>query len=127
MEQTILNTPTEADMLFDMIRQWASHQEGWMVTLSKREYQLPESDESVDFSELHLITPEGKIHFEPQGQSRGHGYVVEMYAWPTLIRVYLIRKSGHDWQVFTDTMLSFYWEWNESNFVRLVRDMQIVP
>ena len=113
---------TETDILFDEITAWTRSQLGWKVTRQERIH------EDVDFSYLELQTPQGKIHVEPIGKDRTDSYIAEMYAWPTLIRVFLVRKPGSStWEVRTDAGIPFHWDWNEQNFVRPVNDLQVLP
>lgn len=77
---------------------------------------------------LVITTPEGRVNLEPVGQDRADRFVVEMYAYPTLNRVFLKKKpQAEGWEIFTDTGIPFYREWNRPNFITLAHDMQAVP
>ncbi len=77
---------------------------------------------------LRVITPAGRIHLEPLGQRSDGSVIIEMYAWPTLLRVRLVEKPGDgQWQVVTDSGIPFHYDWTKENFVRLVHDLQVLP
>ncbi len=145
----IADWTTETLDLYNQIKQWAQTQEGWNVRLLLHEDTLPASQETSEHAVLRLTIPyadairpekvrrksdaktisqskrdDGEIHFEPVGRKPDGSFVVEMYAWPTLVRVRLVHKPGNaSWDVVTDAGLSFHWDWNAPTFVRLAKEM----
>src|SRR5436190_4395925 len=79
------------DALREQVRGWAEAQ-GWQVDQSEREV-LEEQIGAYKVPVLEIDTPRGQVVLEPKGQdlvgARGR---VDLYAWPTLYRVMLLRK-----------------------------------
>src|SRR5262249_52332030 len=108
--------------LFNQISEW-SHEEGWRVEPEIEHVDLPKSSELMEKHSMRITTPEGRIHLEPAGRKADGRVVVDMYAYPTLVRVRLLQVPGSDaWQVVTSEGMPFYWDWNKANFTRLVHD-----
>src|SRR5258708_7653265 len=119
--------PTNTNLLLNQVFQW-SQNKGWAIQREVISAALPNSSEDYERPALQIQTPQGRILFDPLGFRADGKQIVEMYAWPTLVRVRLVGDpQNHTWQVETDTGIPFYWEWNEENFTRLVRDLQVLP
>jgi hypothetical protein len=110
------------DALRGQVREWAE-QQGWKVEQSERE--ITELDlGTYRVPVLQIDTPRGQVVLEPQGQDiLGGGGRVDLYAWPTHYRVMLLRKSGQDWVVRTESGLNWPHPWGPSTFAELAEGM----
>jgi hypothetical protein len=115
------------DTLFTDIEAW-SRTRGWVTSRSESDKDEAELG-SYRVPVLSVETPEGKAYLEPVARyvSRGTGSV-ELYAWPSLNRVRLIR--GQDkvgWRVLTDSGIYLRQNWNAETFADLVTDLISAP
>ena len=110
------------DALREQVRGWAEAQ-GWQVDQSEREV-LEEQIGAYNVPVLEIETPRGQVVLEPKGQdlvgARGR---VDLYAWPTLYRVMLLRKPGQDWVVRTESGLNWPHPWEQATFVELAEGL----
>ena len=75
-------------------------------------------------SVLTIHTPSGRLILEPIARNYPGRGIVELFAWPTLFRVRLLRgEEDSDWQVRVDSGFILHEEWNRENFVRLASDL----
>src|SRR5207302_1858803 len=66
----------------------------------------------------------GRIQLEPSGRQKDGTEIVDVLAWPTLIRIRLYHREGaQDWTMVTDSGIPFGYSWNQDNFLRLARDL----
>jgi len=108
--------------LYQQVTEWAEEQ-GWTVTP-----EIPYDSQFPEKTGLSIETNEGRIHLEPVGKQWNGHFRVNLYAYPTLLNVRLIKEmKSKTWQVVTDSGIPFHWDWNKDNFVRLVHDIQQVP
>ena len=110
------------EALREQVRGWAEAQ-GWQVDQSEREV-LEEQIGTYKVPVLEIDTPRGQVVLEPKGQdlvgARGR---VDLYAWPTLYRVMLLRKPGQDWVVRTESGLNWPHPWEQATFVELAEGL----
>lgn len=106
------------------VADWAKA-EGWDVSASDRVV----SEESIgDYAvpDLTIETPEGQrliLEVKGRGPANASGRV-QLFAWPTLFRVLLLRKSGDDnWIIRTDSGIPLRKTWNRETFITLARDL----
>jgi hypothetical protein len=110
--------------LRDQVAQWA-REEGWQVTERPTEI----SEEIIPFSYtapmLEVSTETGQIVLEPIARvvvlSGGR---VDLYAYPTMNRVKLLRDDKRDeWFVLTDSGIEWPHSWSKETFIELVRGL----
>ena len=80
-------------------------------------------------SEIQTITlhDNDRVTFEAAGQQYDGRFVANLYASPTLIRMRLTHKpGGAAWEMETDAGVPFYNDWNQTNFIRLIRDLTTI-
>jgi hypothetical protein len=110
------------DALREQVKGWAEAQ-GWRVDQSEREV-IEEQIGAYHVPVLEIDTPRGQVVLEPKGQdlvgARGR---VDLYAWPTLYRVMLLRKPGQDWVVRTESGLNWPHPWEQATFVELAEGL----
>ena len=105
------------------VADWAQA-EGWNVSASERVV----SEESIgDYAvpDLTIETPEGQrliLEVKGRGPASAAGRV-QLFAWPTLFRVLLLRKPDDGWIIRTDSGIPLRKTWNRETFVTLARDL----
>ncbi|MGO8671813.1 MAG: hypothetical protein ACLQVD_10660 [Capsulimonadaceae bacterium] len=109
--------------LFAGIDQW-SQAASWSTERSDvQKEERPLGSYSVPV--LTVSNPNGTVYFEPVARfvSGGSGSV-EMYAWPSLYRVRLIRGDDKsEWRILTDSGIFLRQDWNNETFLTLVNDL----
>jgi hypothetical protein len=115
----------EIDALYKDVSDWVGKQKGWSATTEDTEPRRSGIGSETGTQVLRIDAKKnGTVYLEPQGYKKDGTSVVEMYAWPTLVRVRLLHKPNEPhWQTITDGGVPFHLDWNEQNFIRLVRDM----
>jgi hypothetical protein len=112
--------------LAKQVRDWAE-KKGWTVTEEQREineeqlgiYRVPV---------LQIDTPRGQVVLEPIARDvAGAEGRVDLYAWPTLFRVMLLRGGGPDWVIRTDSGLNWPHPWEEATFAELAEGLLGAP
>jgi hypothetical protein len=91
---------------------WSVHEDRKQVTESRLgTYELPT---------LMVQAPSGRVHVDPIGRDivGAHGRV-DVFAWPTLHRMLLVRDNG-GWQLKTDSSIEWPRRWGKRAFVELV-------
>ena len=102
---------------------WAKA-EGWNVNASDRVI----SEESIGVytvPDLTIETPEGQrliVEVKGRGPASASGRV-QLFAWPTLFRVLLLRKPDEGWTIRTDSGIPLRKTWNRETFITLARDL----
>jgi hypothetical protein len=108
-EEVLNEWKSAIEDLFKDVGEWSSEQTGWEFHLSKKEIE-EEAIGAYSVPVLTLDTPEGRLQLEPIARMvfGGQG-AVELYAWPTLYRVRLVRKpkapapsEEMEWVVLSD-------------------------
>ena len=92
---------------------WAVHVTDKSVTESKLgEYSAPT---------LQVRAPNGTVvYVEPVARDvAGADGLVDIYAWPSLRRLLLLRQSG-GWTIKTDSGVPLPWKWSEPSFVEVI-------
>jgi len=122
-----VNAP-EIDSLYEEVSDWVNRQKGWSVATEDTEPRGGHGSHENLVQNLRIDAKKGgTVYLEPRGYKRDGTSVVEMYAWPTLIRVRLLHTPDHSqWQTVTDAGIPFHLDWNEQNFIRLVKDLMTV-
>jgi hypothetical protein len=104
------------------VRDWAE-KKGWAVTEEQREineeqlgiYQAPV---------LQIDTPHGQVILEPIARDvAGAEGRVDLYAWPTLFRVKLLRKPDGNWIIRAGSGLNWPHPWGEATFHELAEGL----
>ena len=109
--------------LFNQISRW-SYDEGWHVESEIEYVDLPDRHEDMEKHGFRVTTPEGRIHIDPAGSREDGTAIVNMYAWPTLVRIRLLHMPGSPvWKPVTDVGMELRYDWNQQDFIRLAQDM----
>ena len=121
LRQEWLDTVTA---LQDQVRAWADQEPGWAFTHLK-DHEVEEAPLGIySVSVWKLETPDGEIRLEPIARNYPGRGSVELYAWPTLYRVRLIRdEEWGGWRVRTDSGIYLRQEWSQENFITLTNDL----
>jgi len=94
------------------IKAWADQEPGWAFAAHEereiKEAALGEYSVTV----WKIQTPDGEARLEPIARNFPGRGIVELYAWPTLYRVRLIRDEEWGGQ-----------EWSRENFITLTNDL----
>ncbi len=116
-----MHTVTELE---HQIKTWVSQEPDW-TTSQGEDHQIEEDPLGVyTVTSLDIYTPDGRLVLEPIARNFPGRGIVELYAWPTLFRVRLLRdEHDADWQVRVDSGFVLHQEWNRDNFIRLVKDL----
>jgi hypothetical protein len=112
------------EKLVNDVRSWAETQR-WKATLT--EHELREEDlGTYTVPGLQITTPRGQLVLEPIARvvigAQGR---VDFYAWPSLYRVMLLRKTDGSgaWVVRTDFGPRWPNPWGQSTFVELAEGL----
>jgi hypothetical protein len=105
------------------VADWA-RAEGWNVSASERVV----NEESIGVyavPDLTIETPEGqRLILEVKGRGpAGASGRVQLFAWPTLFRVLLLRKPDDGWIIRTDSGIPLRKTWNRETFITLAKDL----
>lgn len=121
---------TAVQNLFQNIADWAKNRRNWTASSREMGTVLPNSGEYFSNHGLVInIDRSGKsgsdeINFEAIGHRADGKGVVEMTAWPTLVRVRLLHTPGEaEWEIVTSDGIPLRRDWNEKEFVQLVKDL----
>lgn len=107
--------------LLSQVRGWAE-EEGWLVTVAEKQITERVLGDYV-VGELFMKTPQGHLVLEPVARSvSGADGRVDLYAWPSLNRVILIRRQDR-WVVRTDSGVNWPRPWGRDCFVELARGL----
>jgi hypothetical protein len=108
---------TVQDMIA-LVRGWAENR-GWISEEERHEVR-EERLGTYDVPVLGIDTPHGRLVFEPIAREViGAEGRIDLYAWPSLFRVMLLRKSDMSWIVRTDSGVNWPNPWNEKTFGEL--------
>ncbi len=112
------------DALASQIADWVRQEPEWSFeaeeTLEVEEPLLGRYTVTV----WSIHTPEGEVHLEPKARNFPGRGMVELYAWPTLRRVYLLPGDiPEEWKVLTDSGIFLRQNWARPDFVLLVQDL----
>ncbi len=117
----------ETALLYRQVTEWAEEQ-GWTVTPEIPRELQPYASQFPEKTGLKIETDTGTIHLAPRGRRWNKCFYVELYAYPTLLGVWLKNEPKSEvWQYVTDGGIPFHWTWNKDTFVRLVRDLNQLP
>jgi len=106
------------------VKIWASSEPGWS-TSEGEEHQIEEDPLGVYTAiSTNISMPNGRLILEPIARNYPGRGIVELYAWPTLFRVRLLRgDSDDDWRVRVDSGFVLHQEWNRDNFIQFANDL----
>lgn len=106
------------------IKTWVSHEPGWS-TSSGENHRIEEDPLGVyTVTSIDINTPGGRLALEPIARNFPGRGIVELYAWPTLFRVRLLRgELDADWQIRVDSGFVLHQEWSRDNFIQLAKDL----
>ena len=107
----------------DEVTQWSSAQ-GWRVV--PEEMKLTEELlGTYPVPTLNIQTKHGAVVVEPVARVvMGALGRIDLYAYPTLFRVMLLRSTKDDrWRIRTDSGIFLRQPWNERTFLDLVTDL----
>lgn len=110
--------------LQEQIKTWVYMESGWSTEWEEGHEIQEEPLGTYTVSVLTIHTPNGRLMLEPIARNYPGRGIVELFAWPTLFRVRLLRgEEDSDWQVRVDSGFILHEEWNRENFVRLAGDL----
>jgi hypothetical protein len=110
------------DVVVQEVRSWAERK-GWTVTEERREVR-EERLGTYHVSVLQIDTPRGRVILEPIARDvLGAEGRVDLYAWPTLYRVMLLRRADMSWVVRTESGINWPQPWEEATFVTLAEGL----
>lgn len=118
--------------LLQEVAGWARSLEGWIAELQPgHRVEEPELG-SYDIANLVIDTPEGRLIMEPRARDvLGATGTIELYAWPTLRRIRLVRRpSDGQWVILTDSGIPLRvtgtrttLPWDREAFLQLAEDL----
>lgn len=110
--------------LQNKIKTWVYMESDWSTEWEGSREIQEEPLGMYTVSVLTIHTPNGRLILEPIARNYPGRGIVELFAWPTLFRVRLLRgEEDADWQVRVDSGFILHEEWNRENFVRLASDL----
>lgn len=122
----IAQIASEATSLFNQVSVW-SQKHGWKVSPQIDYLDLPNSQDYLEKPGIQIETGDGRIHLDAVGSKADGTAIVDMFAFPTLVRIRLLHAPGTDrWTPVTDIGMELKYDWNEDDFVRLAHDMLVV-
>ena len=109
--------------LVHTVEEWAegaAAERGWTTTKADIELSEEATGGSYVVPILEIHAPEGKLVLEPVGRGTMNADGrVDLYAWPSLYRVMLLRKNDQGWIVRTDSGLDWPESWGDDTFMSL--------
>jgi len=123
-DHVLLEWKQACDTLLRQVADWVRQEAHWSAEVYNREI-TEEGLGTYHVASLRIETPQGRLHLEPIARIVFGGTgTVELYAWPTLYRVRLLRDpEGSAWKVLTDSGIILRQPWNRDNFIMLAEDL----
>ena len=113
-----------ADLL-SRIEKWAC-QENWETAREEKEI-TEDLIGTYSVPTLKIRTPNGLVYVEPVAQNViGADGRVDIYSWPSLHRLLLIRREDH-WSLKTDSGVDWPNQWGKKAFVELAHNLTKAP
>lgn len=117
------------DSLFQKVQSWIGegHPSDWQVNFSKAEV-TEESLGQYVIPILEIDTQSGRLFVEPIGLdvfgARGR---IDLYAWPSLYRVMLLRSSDpeEDWVIRTESGINWPNPWGKDSFLAIAEQLLV--
>ena len=105
------------------VKSWASAR-GWAVAQADEELSESVVGGAYTVPRLKIDAPEGRLILEPvaRGVVGAEGRV-DLYAWPSHYRVMLLRRSGGDWVIRTESGLDWPQPWNRETFLTVAQGL----
>ncbi|MDQ2686580.1 MAG: hypothetical protein M3Y28_01805 [Armatimonadota bacterium] len=114
----------DVERLEQQLTAWAE-QEGWQVHATPRVIN-EESLGTYTVPDLVIGTLESdhlRVEVKGRGPAAASG-LVQIFAWPTLFRVHLLRRPGQNtWTIRTDSGIPLHRPWNRDTFITLAHDL----
>ena len=114
------------DILFRQVQNWIAdaHSEGWQLTFSSAEV-TEESLGSYGIRVMEINANPGRLILEPVGLdilgARGR---IDLYAWPSLFRVMLLRSFQEDsWTIRTESGIDWPNPWGKDSFLAIAEQL----
>jgi hypothetical protein len=125
ISQIVQEWQTTLAQLMKDVSEWIQDQPGWSIQPISQKQISEETLGTYTAPVLTIDTPQGRLILEPIARMVfGGRSTVEMYAWPTLYRVRLIRKAEEDdWIILTDSGIPLRQPWNRETFLTLAQDL----
>ena len=106
------------------IKTWAKMELDWSVEWGESRNVEEKALGIYTATDIHILTPNGKLIVEPIARNYPGRGIVELFAWPTLYRVRLIQDDEWGgWRVRTDSGIYLRQEWDRNNFITLANDL----
>ena len=113
------------DKLLRQIESWVQD-EGWEAAREDREI-TEELVGTYAAPVLKLRAPNGLLYVEPVARDVvGADGRIDVYAWPSLHRLLLIRQEGR-WSVKTDSGVDWPEKWGRKAFLKLAESLTKAP
>lgn len=112
------------EALQNQIADWVRQEPGWAFEEAGTEEieEPPLGKYTVQIWSIR--TPKGEVRLEPMGRNYPGRGRLELYAWPTLRRVWLLPNGAtSEWRVLTDSGIYLRQDWTRENFVTLIKDL----
>jgi hypothetical protein len=118
---TLRQWKSDIEQLLRDISEWA-HSKGWMVVQESREHSETALG-TYSVNDLNIKVPGGLLIVEVRGRNVvGAEGRVDLYAWPALRRMMLIRQHGK-WVVKTDDGIKWPEAWGQRTFLDLAQQL----
>ena len=110
--------------LQNQIEAWVHQEPGWSAEWDE-DHKIEEAPlGAYTVTPMNIQAPNGRLVLEPIARNYPGRGIVELYAWPTLFRVRLLRGDvDADWQVRVDSGFTLHQEWSRENFIQLANDL----
>ena len=108
--------------LQSQIKTWVGQEPGWAFTRQEDQEIEEEPVGRYSVAVCKIQTPDGEVRLEPVARNYPGRGIIELYAWPTLRRVYLLPGDG-GWRVRVDSGFNLRQPWDREHFITLVRDL----
>ena len=119
--QAIQKWTTAVDTLFQKAQQWisGSGHEDWQVTYSTADV-TEESVGRYNVRVMEISTRQGRLVLEPVGLDViGAKGRIDLYAWPSLYRVMLLRSDIEGWTIRTESGIDWPVAWGKDSFLAI--------
>ncbi len=114
----------DVDDLVQQVAAWARQESGWKINSLTKKSIAEEGLGEYEAALVTLQTPDGSLILEPIARNFPGRGIVELYAWPTLFRVRLLRgEADTDWHIRVDSGFTLHQDWNRENFITLANDL----
>jgi len=110
--------------LAEQVASWAQQEPGWRVDPFTETDITEEPLGTYSARVVTIHTPSDRLVLEPIARNYPGTGIVELYAWPTLFRVRLMRGDlNENWKIRVDSGFFLHQEWSRENFIQLANDL----